>query len=139
MAHHPPPLRIYADTSGFGGCFDREFEQHSVRFFDLVRPGRVVLLLSDLVERELLEAPIRVRNHRASLPRSRLMAVEITEEVHLLRNAYISAGVVGKRSLDDSMHVAAATVSRAAAIVSWNFRDIVGLHRVRGYNRSTMR
>jgi predicted nucleic acid-binding protein len=128
------PLRIYADTSLFGGCFDREFEVHSKRFFELVRIGRIFLLISDLVERELLEAPARVRSHRASLDRLNVLPVEITAEVHLLRDAYISAGVVGERSLDDALHVAAATASRADAIVSWNFRDIDGLRRVRGYN-----
>ena len=38
------PLRVYADTSVFGGCFDAEFAAESERFFDLVRAGRVKIL-----------------------------------------------------------------------------------------------
>ena len=35
------PLRVYVDTSVFGGCFDAEFAEQSTRFFDLVRIVRV--------------------------------------------------------------------------------------------------
>jgi hypothetical protein len=28
------PLRVYADTSVFGGCLDDEFKAESVRFFE---------------------------------------------------------------------------------------------------------
>ena len=42
------PMRIYADTSVFGGVFDAKFEDASVAFFDLVRKGR---FLTDCVYR----------------------------------------------------------------------------------------
>ena len=32
-----PPLRVYADTSVFGGVFDEEFEDASRAFFDQIR------------------------------------------------------------------------------------------------------
>jgi len=32
-----PAIRIYADTSVYGGCFDPEFEEASRAFFDQVR------------------------------------------------------------------------------------------------------
>ena len=59
----------------------------------------------------------------------------ITEEVLALRDAYLAAGVVGPQRLDDAGHVAAATVARADAIVSWNFRHIVRLDKIRAYNQ----
>ena len=40
------PLRVYADTSVFGGCFDDEFKTGSVRFFEEVRQGRFVVVVS---------------------------------------------------------------------------------------------
>jgi hypothetical protein len=133
--HRVAPPRIYADTSVFGGCFDTEFREPSVRFFDLVRSGRVLLLLSELVERELERAPVRVREHRAGLPRAHVRSVEISDEVRRLGDAYLAARVLGARSLDDAAHVAAATVGRASAIVSWNFKHIVSVDRARGYNQ----
>jgi rRNA-processing protein FCF1 len=59
------PLQVYVDTSVFGGCYDAEFAAESVRFFDLVRAGKVKILLSEVVVRELAKAPARV--HRLLL------------------------------------------------------------------------
>ena len=119
----------------FGGCFDAEFREHSRRFFDLARRGRVVILLNELVDQELERAPLHVRQLRRSLPESCVHALRVTDEVDAVRDAYLAAKIVGARSRDDATHVAAATVARAHAIVSWNFRHIVSLDRIRGYNR----
>ena len=32
------------------------------------------------------------------------------------------------------MHIALATLARVDALVSWNFKHIVNLHRIRGFN-----
>ena len=47
---------------------------------------------------------------------------------------YLKAGVIGRRWIDDATHVAAATVARADAIVSWNFQHIVHLDKMKAYN-----
>jgi hypothetical protein len=60
--------------------------------------------------------------------------VTLTAEVSLLRDAYLQAGIVGARWSNDAAHVAAATVARADAIVSWNFKHIVRLEKMKGYN-----
>jgi hypothetical protein len=46
-------LRVYADTSVFGGCFDDEFMTESVRFFEEVRQGKFVLVVSNVTLDEL--------------------------------------------------------------------------------------
>ena len=61
--------------------------------------------------------------------------IDLTEEVLALRDAYIEAGIVGPRWTDDAGHVAAATVARADAIVSWNFKHIVRLDKMKAYNQ----
>ena len=58
----------------------------------------------------------------------------MTNEIRRLRDAFLTAGVVGPKWLDDATHVAAATVHRADAIVSWNFRHIVRLDKIKAYN-----
>ena len=129
------PLRIYTDTSVIGGCFDRVFAADSTRFFQAVVRGQVVLLLSEIVLRELEDAPTRVRALLTSLPRTAVERVEITEEVLELRDAYIKAKILTPRSANDAAHVAAATIARADAIVSWNFRHIVRLDKMKAYNQ----
>jgi predicted nucleic acid-binding protein len=127
-------FRVYVDTSVIGGCVDAEFAEDSLRLFDLVRAGRLTLLVSDVVIRELADAPPRVRQVIEELSDSAIEAVTISEEVLRLRDAYLAAGVVGPQWTDDATHVAAATVARADAIVSWNFRHIVRLDRIKAYN-----
>jgi hypothetical protein len=53
------PLRVYADTSVFGGCFDSEFTAESVRFFEEVRQGQFILVVSNVTLDELELAPER--------------------------------------------------------------------------------
>jgi predicted nucleic acid-binding protein len=129
------PLRVYADTSVFGGCFDAEFAAATRRLFDLVRAGRVKLLLSEVVVRELAGAPVRVRELLTSLPKGAVVPVALTRDVIDLRNAYLVAGILDPQSTDDATHVAAATVARADAIVSWNFKHIVRIDKMRAYNQ----
>ncbi|MBI5242075.1 MAG: hypothetical protein HY922_00160 [Elusimicrobia bacterium] len=129
------PMRLYIDTSVIGGCFDDEFAEYSLRLIDAARAGRIVLLMSAVVIRELAEAPMGVRALLKSLPAGAVEETPLTSEILALRDAYIAAKVIGSRWSDDAAHVAAATVARADAIVSWNFQHIVRLDRMKGYNR----
>jgi predicted nucleic acid-binding protein len=123
----------------FGGCFDAEFASESIRFFDLVRHGRVNALVSPIVLRELVQAPPQVRALFRSLPRDAVTRLRVTVEAVQLAQAYVATGFVSPRLLDDAMHVALATVARADAIVSWNFRDIVRVDKMRAYNSVNLR
>ena len=129
------PLRVYADTSVFGGCFDADFAAESKRFFDLVRAGRVKILVSEVVVGELANAPARVRELLRSLPADSVEQVRLTRDVIDLRDAYLAAGILEPQSTDDATHGAAATVARADAIVSWNFKHIVRIDKMRAYNQ----
>jgi predicted nucleic acid-binding protein len=129
--------RLYLDTSVFGGCFDtvQGWAEDSRRVLSAALEGIVVVCFSDTVARELEGAPDQVRELWNSLPSSCREQVTVTPEVEALSAAYIAAGVVGRTSLDDALHVAAATVTRADAVVSWNFKHIVRLDRIKGYNQ----
>jgi len=128
-------LRVYADTSVFGGCFDEEFRRDSSALMELVREGRLLLLLSDVVIRELEGAPQDVQNMLRSLSPEAVEVVDIDEEVIALRDAYLAAGILTPRWIDDAAHVAAATCAHADAIVSWNFSHIVRLEKMKAYNQ----
>ena len=128
-------LKVYVDTSVFGGCFDGEFEVESKRFFDLVRAGHVVVMVSPVVLEELREAPPCVQDVFQSLSEDSVIPVDLSADIIELRDAYIAAGIVSPRFVDDATHVAAATAARADAIVSWNFKHIVRVDKMRAYNR----
>src|SRR5664279_1502931 len=92
------PIRVCADTSVVGGCFDVEFEEASCRFFDEVRRGRIQLVVSDTTALELTEAPDQVRRVLAGLPPSAIERIALNEEIEHLRDAYLAHGVVGPAS-----------------------------------------
>ena len=116
---------MYANTSVLGGCHDEEFASDSRAFFAMAHAGKIVLLIGQVVLDELADAPVEVQNVLKSIPKKSIEYVELSAEVIALRDAYIHAGIVGRRWIDDATHVAAASVIGADAIVSWNFRHIV--------------
>lgn len=132
-------LRLYADTSVIGGCHDDEFRELSCRLMDLVRDDKITLVVSDLLLRELAEAPEEVKRVLADLPASSLEAVALSEEAVTLRDAYLEANVITEDHKNDAYHVALATVARADLIVSWNFRHIVHFDKIRGFNAVNLR
>ncbi len=127
------PIRVYADTSVYGGVFDEEFAVPSRRFFDLVREGRFRLVVSALVEDELALSPIEVRQWFA-LFRPDAEAAAIDSDALTLRQAYLNAGILTPQAGNDALHVALATVAGCSLIVSWNFRHIVHYQKVPRYN-----
>jgi len=105
--------RVYADTSVFGGVYDEGFSEASGRFFDEVVEGKHVVLVSDITARELQGAPLSARQFVADLPDGVVERLSFSGEMADLRDAYLSAGVLGPASSDDAAHVACATVARA--------------------------
>jgi predicted nucleic acid-binding protein len=91
-------LRVYADTSVFGECFDAEFEVESRKFFDEVRQGRFTVVISDVTVEELQRAPEEVRQALATLPPEHVELLQGSDEAEALRQAYLEAEVVGPAS-----------------------------------------
>jgi len=131
--------RFYFDTSVFGGAFDKEFDEATLQLFERVRLGQVICVFSDLTETELLNAPKNVREHFINLPKSNIERVIVTDEILILATKYVTEKVVGKTSFDDCIHIATATIYKADILVSWNFKHIVNVYRIRGYNSVNIR
>ena len=125
--------RVYADTSVFGGVFDEEFQQASTRFFEQVRRGRFELVSSAVVQAEIDSAPDEVKGFFDDILKITRI-VEVSDDALALRQAYLEAGILTRDSADDALHVALATVSGCALIVSWNFKHIVHYRKVPLYN-----
>ncbi|HEY4324903.1 MAG TPA: PIN domain-containing protein [Mucilaginibacter sp.] len=130
---------FYFDTSVFGGVFDDEFEEASAQLFEMVKLGQIICVYSDLTEGELFDAPERVKNFFRNLPKEYLEALKVEDEAINLAKSYISDKVVGMTSFDDCIHIALATIHRVNILVSWNFKHIVNVYRIRGYNSVNLR
>jgi predicted nucleic acid-binding protein len=126
--------RLYLDTSVFGGYFDEEFSAHTIPLFERIESYEFVGLYSEITIEELEYAPEKVRNLQSKFNSINSEFLVLTEEMIELARAYISENVVGKTSFADCLHIAIATVNHADFLVSWNFKHIVNIQRIRGYN-----
>ncbi len=126
--------RIYTDTSVLGGCEDEEFREHSRRLFETFRRGELILVVSEVTVRELDAAPERVRAVLESVPAAHIEILALSRESEELAAAYIDDGAIGGSMRADALHIALATVARVDVLVSWNFKHIVNLKRIRAYN-----
>lgn len=131
--------RIYTDTSVLGGCEDQEFAEHSVRLLGSFVRGERVLVLSSLTVLELSTAPAEVRKRLATVPEEHVELLQLDGESRELAEEYIQAGVVTAKMRADAQHIAIATVGRVDVLVSWNFKHIVNLQRIQGYNSVNLR
>jgi hypothetical protein len=126
--------RVYLDTSVFGGFFDPEFELWTKILFDKIMKGEYIVIYSRLTDIELTPAPEKVRALANSLPKSQIIYTDISDEAVQLAENYLKENVVGKTSRADCIHIAIATLTDADILVSWNFKHIVNVNRIRGYN-----
>jgi hypothetical protein len=83
---------------------------------------------------ELEAAPQSVRDVLLSVPAEHIEFLEFSAEAGSLAETYLRAGVVHPKSRVDAQHIATATLARADVLVSWNFKHIVNLQRIHGYN-----
>ena len=131
--------RIYIDTSVVGGYFDEEFKEPTLKLFERLEKNEVIFVISDLLDLELISAPQKVREHLLNYSSDKFERVELTKEAVVLADSYIREKVVGKTSLEDCRHIALATIHKVDVLASWNFKHIVNLDRIKGYNSVNLR
>ncbi len=127
-------LRIYIDTSVLGGCFDIEFARWSNALIGDFRAGRLIPLLSDVTAAEVAEAPPAVRDLHQEILLLAGGMLPVTKEVAALVGAYAAKKILSARMVADMTHIALATLAQADALVSWNFKHIVRLEKIRLFN-----
>ena len=127
-------LRIYPDTSVIGGYFDHEFAPWSKTLIEDFLARSFIPVLSQLTALEIGQAPERVRAKYAELRSLDEEFVEIGSESLQLAQAYEQHGALASSLRNDMLHVALATVAEVDVVVSWNFKHIVRLDKIRIFN-----
>lgn len=131
--------RIYIDTSIVGGYFDDEFKEATRMLFQRFENKEIKFVVSELLDLELIKAPLLVRELLFNYPSDYFERVDLTEEAIRLADTYIEEKVVGKTSIEDCRHIAMATIYKVDVLASWNFKHIVNLDRIKGYNSVNLR
>ena len=127
-------LRIYIDTSVLGGCFDREFATWSNGLVRDFRAGRLIPVLSDVTAAEVQDAPEAVRDLHQELLTLVDGVLAVSEQTLSLVAAYEARKILPAKYEADMHHIALATIAEVASLVSWNFKHIVRLEKIRLFN-----
>ena len=126
--------RIYLDTSIFGGLYDVEFQEFTEPLFERIRNSEFKIIHSNVTDKELENAPDKIKATTKLLPKESTEYIKSDVESAKLAKRYIEEGVVGATSYTDCLHIALATIHNANILVSWNFKHIVNVVRIIGYN-----
>jgi hypothetical protein len=102
--------------------------------FERLKNEEFILLYSSVTQGKLENAPNYVKELVKSLKVNDTQYIDLSEAAIDLANEYISEKVVGLTSYADCLHIALATINRADYLVSWNFKHIVNIQRIIGYN-----
>jgi hypothetical protein len=86
-----------------------------------------------------LNAPAHVKELLFRFSADFFERVELTDEAIKLAEKYVEEKVVGKTSIEDCRHIAIATIYKVDVLASWNFKHIVNLDRIKGYNSVNLR
>ena len=128
------PFRIYIDTSVLGGCFDPEFAAWSNGLMRDFRAGRLVPVLSDVTAAEVASAPAPVRGLHQEMLNLAGTVLPVTSAVLALVTRYETKKILSAKFRPDMQHIALATIAGVDALVSWNFKHIVRLEKIRLFN-----
>jgi len=125
-------LRIYIENSVVGGYFDIEFEEATKILFEEFIEGIYKPVISTHVINELeAGAPQYVIDNLNCL---NYEDYDITEEMINLADKYMENNIVSEKYYGDALHIAIATVINVDILVSWNFKHIVNLRKIKLFN-----
>ena len=136
-------MRLYFDTSVLGALVDRDDERRLMitrGLFDIVVQGGHEAVISNVVQEELAQAPAGL--HRRIVDQLGQVEFELVAEDRestALFAEYLAVRIVPARYRNDLRHVAVATVTRADALVSWNFRHLVNVRTRRAVHAVNLR
>ena len=124
-------FRIYINTSVLGGCFDPEFATWSNGLMRDFRATRLMPVLSDVTAAEVASAPARVRDLHQEMLGLAGAVLPVTTAVLMLVAQYQRKKILGAKFRADMQHIALGTIAEVDALVSWNFKHIVRLEKIR--------
>ena len=130
-------LRIYIENSVIGGYFDEEFKEHTRKLFEKFKKGIYKPIISSHVIAELENgAPNHVKENLKTINYEEYI---VNDEMLKLAEKYMEQKIVSENYYSDALHIAVATVLGVDVLVSWNFKHIVNLDRIKLFNSVNLR
>jgi len=128
--------RIYIDTSVIGGCFDQQFAYWSNELFNQIMKGTMIAIISEITLKEIEDAPFYVKEKLLNIPEEFSEVLPENTEVEFLAEKYIEHQAIPPSCVEDDLHIAYSTIYNVDVLVSWNFKHIVNLNRIKGGSKN---
>jgi len=127
-------LNLYVDTSVWNFYFAEDSpdkQKATVEFFEEVVAEELVnIFISAAVIKEISNADTdKQRILLKLIDRFDTEMLEITKEVDILAQLYLTECALPLRSLEDATHAAVATVNNINYLVSWNLKHLANINR----------
>src|SRR6185295_327182 len=127
-------MKLYVDTSVFGGYFETEFELWSKKLISSIMEGEHIAIVSDITLAEIAAAPKYVKDLADQVISANAELIIADSEAKNLADKYLKDKIISMRFRSDALHIALATIHKVDVVTSWNFKHIVNLNRIRLYN-----
>ena len=121
--------KLFIETSIFNFYFDGKQgrkQRDTILFFEAIAKGKYEAFTSQLVMKELWDAPpekyIKMQNIVEKYLKGSL---DISGEVERMAGLYVSKGIIPLKHREDAFHLAATTVHNLDFIISFNQGHIV--------------
>ena len=125
-------LSVYIENSVIGGYFDDEFKKFTHKLFEKFKDGTYKPIVSSHVIAELENgAPEYVKEILKTINYEEHI---VNDEMLELAKKYMEQKIVSRNYYSDALHIAVATVLGVDVLVSWNFKHIVNLGRIKLFN-----
>ncbi|MDQ3020080.1 MAG: PIN domain protein [Bacteroidota bacterium] len=123
--------KVYLDTSVIGGCFDLEFKEDSNKIIELIKLDIYEGVISSITIDELEDAPDYVKEILNEVDFNILF---LNEDVISLAKKYLNEKIISEKYKSDCQHIAIATIFNVDVLISWNFKHIVNLNKIKQFN-----
>ena len=134
-------VRVYLDTSVISYLDQQDAPEkmaETKEVWEVLKRDVYDIFISSRVIDELCQCKEPKRTNLLDrLSEIKYTLLQIDDNVVKLANKFIDAGVLKKKSVDDSQHIAAAVLADCDIIVSWNFKHIANWKTIRGIKAIT--
>lgn len=97
----------------------------------MIRLGIYDCVISTVTTDELIDAPKNVKTIMNDIEFDVLI---LNDEAIILANKYLKEGIISVKYSSDCQHIALATINNIDVLVSWNFKHIVNLNKIKQFN-----
>ncbi|MDR3170797.1 MAG: hypothetical protein LBU17_04120 [Treponema sp.] len=116
---------------------DSQVKEYTYKLFDEFRKGKYKPIISSHVIAELENgAPENVKENLKTLDYEEFM---VNDEMVKLAEKYMEQKIVSQNYYSDALHIAVGTAIGVDVLVSWNFKHIVNLDKIKLFNSVNLR